>query len=351
VKSAGTVSGGRDVLLSLSEAGIEPSYFLIGPNAWLMERIFVRLRQLAVPGPAGDINAETIWAGETGEEVVGDFARTPPFGGGRRFILVRDAGEYRPKGRSGRKQAEDPPLAAYLRNPMPTTVLVLADGHWEVDDWEGHALFEAALRAGVVAECARPTPGELRDWLASRAGEMGMKLEPGVSEEMMERVGEEQFVLERELEKMAAWTGGRAPVSHEDIAALTGDVAPPSVFRFLDVLFVERHAGRALAMLGKLLFEMHPLQLHSLLAGQIRKLIHLKSALEEGLPQGAIAARVKLPYRLVPSLGLMVKRVSGRRFAELLRALATAEAALKRGRDGRIILEGLVLECCSARPR
>jgi hypothetical protein len=79
---------------------------------------------------------------------------------------------------------------------------------------------------------------------------------------------------------------------------------------------------------------------------QLRKLIALKAALAGGLSKWQIASSIRLPAHLVDRLAMVVGRTPAVRFAELLRAMAAAETSLKRGGDGRDVLEALVLEVC-----
>lgn len=353
---------GVTVLRDLSEANLQPVYFLYGDDLWLRDQLVLKLRELAVPATWRSMNAETVWADDVTEVAAMEAASTPPFGSARRFLVVRGVEAYRggqvaattagsperrrPKRRLRANTPEASPLLAYLASPSPATVLVLVSERWEAARWEGDALYAAAVRVGVAVQCARPT-GEARlRWLAEQARALGIELEPPAANELLDRIGEDTLTLRRELEKLACYSASEKPIAVQDVLALTGELAPPSVFHFLDALFVERRPDRALSLLSRLLTEMHPLQLHAMLLTQLRKMIALKGALGEGLSAGAIAARVKLPFSLVSQLGLMARRTPPRRFAELLRSLASAEARLKRGREGRAVLEGFVLECC-----
>ena len=215
--------------------------------------------------------------------------------------------------------------------------------------WAGDALFDAADAAGAVVGCVRPQ--DPRGWISGIAGTLGVRIEPEAADELVDRAGGDPLLLLRELEKLSAYVGapgsaGPVAITLEHVQALTGETASPSVFTYLDALFVERQPARALSLLARLLEESHPLALHAMLLTQVRKLIALKGALGAGLNDWQIAGRIKLPFTLVGSLKMMVGRTRPERFAALLRALAQAERELKRGREGRAALEDLTLECC-----
>jgi DNA polymerase-3 subunit delta len=352
-------------LRALSAATLRPAWFLVGPDAWIKRALVARLRDLTVPPEWRSLNAETIWADETDEAQAVEVASTPPFGGTRRFVLIRGVEAWRGGGASDESDAEEgepapphkrrtkaskaaeTPIVAALRSPVPGVVLVLTSERREAGWWKGDALYEAAAETGALAACEGLRGEALAAWVRERAAALGVALEPAAVAELLARVGEDRLALETELAKLAAWAGGAGRrMTADEVAALTGEQAVPSVFAYLDALFVEQRPARALSLLGRLLEDFHPLELHVMLRGQLRKLAIFKSAAARGMSDGAIAGRVRLPFSVVSRLRLMVHRTPPGRFAVLLAALAAAETALKRSRDGRAILEELTVECC-----
>jgi len=344
---------GAQVLKGLQADKLAPAYFLAGDSAWMRGQVTARLKEIAVPEAWRSTSVETMWAGEVQEGDAADTAATPPFGSPRRMLLIRSMEEFRQRKKGARKAKAipaDSPLAAYLRSPSPTTVLVMVSEVRQFPDWEGDPIMKAARGSGVLVACDAPGKELLSGWVEERAAASGLKLAPGVAGELVERASGDQLRLEQDISKISLWGGaGAGPVSLEQVELLTGDTTPPDIFRFLDILFVDRNAGKALSMLSQLLFEMHPLQLHAMMAGQMRKLVALKQAVREGWQPGRISKDIKIPFFLVGRLTMVVNRTGVERFAELLGALANAEASLKRGGNGRMVLEGFVLEVCGGK--
>ncbi|MEK7765043.1 MAG: DNA polymerase III subunit delta, partial [bacterium] len=208
------------------------------------------------------------------------------------------------------------------------------------------AIARAAAAAGEVVVCDRPEGAELQRWIDGQARSLGVALGEGAAAALVARGGGEPLALRQELMKLASYAGAAGSASLEDVLAVTGELAPPNVFQFLDLLFVERSPNRALGLLARLLDDMHPLQLLAMTVTQLRKLAQLKGALAAGLSDWQLASRLRLPPPLVSRMSLVVRRTPPARMAELLRALGAAEASLKLGGDGRTVLEGLVLESC-----
>lgn len=337
---------GSDAETKITADSLAPVYFIYGENAWARSLTVSRLKQTAVPEEWRSFDSALLWADETPEEEAVMTARTSPFGSPRRLTVVRRVEAYRGEGRGRAKKPVRSPLVEYLAGPSDCGVLVLVSDIWEARRWEGDALFAAAGKAGCLVECLEPSAQGMEAWIMARAAAMGITLSPAAVGELIDRTGEDTLRLGLELDKISAYSAGRKTVGVEDILAVTGDLAPPSVFQFLDVLFVDRNAGRAISLLSRLMNEMHPLQLHAHLVSQARKLIALKDALAAGEPAYGIAKRIRLPMSLVDRLGMMVRRTPVTSFARLLENLAWSEGALKRGGNPRWVMEELVLKFC-----
>jgi DNA polymerase-3 subunit delta len=105
-------------------------------------------------------------------------------------------------------------VARYLANPNPTTVLILTQGAGEGPD----TTFVKDTTSVVVEPLP---PDRVARWMAHRAGELGLVLEPDAGTLLLDAVGHDLGFLARELDKLAALTGGR-PGTREDVAALVG---------------------------------------------------------------------------------------------------------------------------------
>lgn len=353
---SGTWKAGA-ALLAAGKGAVPSVCLLAGADGWTRERLVARLREAAVVREWRDSATETVWADEVAEAVAVESAMTPPFGAPRKAVVVRRVEAWRPggakkkgRGRKAKAAADAPsPLLDYARDPAPTTALILVSEKWEPEAWEADDLGKLVLALGdrgACVDCTPPRGESMATWLEGEARQMGNELDRAAAMELVERAGEGTLLLHSELEKLAAHAGRGGRITMEGVRELTGEQAIPDVFQFLDVLFVERRPGRALAMLARLMTEEHPLKLNALMLTQLKKLLAFKAALAGGMSPGSAAAKVRVPYWLAERLGLMVRRTPRERFASLLEALATSETSLKRGGDGRVVMESLVLRIC-----
>src|SRR5436305_11645338 len=89
-----------------------------------------------------------------------DAAQTPPFFGNRRVVVARSVGRF---------SAQDvAPLLGYLRDPLPTTALVLVGGGGQI----ARGLLDAVKKCGHVVEAGAPPRGNARQsWLGAQLKE------------------------------------------------------------------------------------------------------------------------------------------------------------------------------------
>jgi DNA polymerase-3 subunit delta len=82
-------------------------------------------------------------------------------------------------------------------------------------------------------------PDRVARWMARRAGELGLILEPEAGALLLDAVGHDLGVLARELDKLAALTGGR-PGTRSDVAALVGVRRGETLSDLVDAALTQR---------------------------------------------------------------------------------------------------------------
>jgi DNA polymerase III delta subunit len=171
------------------------------------------------------------------------------------------------------------------------------------------ALRDAVADAGgVVEEFKVPGAGQLEPWLARRASELGIELQPRAARVLAERVGghiRESDVDRRrrtelanaELEKLALYKPDSS-IGPEDVEALVSESIPGSTWAFLDAIGA-RAGAEATTLAERLLGEGTPLPvLTSQLHRRLRDLILVREHLDTGSSNPQIVKELKLqPFR------------------------------------------------------
>jgi DNA polymerase III delta subunit len=195
-------------------------------------------------------------------------------------------------------------------------------------------------RGGRIAEHPAPRRGELRGWITGHAARIGVQIEVRAAHVLAERIGggiwetdiergEMTRIADSELRKLATYAGDR-PVTADDVAALTADTRPASVFAITNAVD-RREPGAAAAALERALAEGQPgLRILASLAGRVSDLIVTRDLAARRTPPAEIARRVgrgnsNVAQRLVDA----AKRYRGEELEAMLTGLWEADVAIK----------------------
>lgn len=262
-------------------------------------------------------------------------ARTPPFGGGARLVLLQ---------RSPFCNQCPGELAEQLERALelipPDCHLVLVNPAKPDGRLRTTKALQKLVKAGGASERSFQLPavwdgaGQL-ELMHRTAAELGLRLEPAAAEALAEAIGSDSARLASELEKLSLFTGGGSdpqPIPLAAVRALVGGQST-NALAVGDALLAGRPAD-AIALVDALLAANEPaLRIVAALSSQIRGWLWvalLDQNGEQDVNAIAKAAGISNPKRIY----VMRKQIRGKRPAGLLRLLGQlleVEAALKRG--------------------
>jgi len=209
---------------------------------------------------------------------------------------------------------------------------------------EGRHKVPAALRKAVeaaegqIAEEANVKPRELPRWLAARAGELGVELDPQAARALIAHVGDRQQRLQRELEKLALEHGRGARLGVDEIEQSCASSAERKIWTLADALVAgdERTATRALLELRQ-----QGERLPGLLYGMVRRLreaLAIAEALAAGRPAAQVKKGLRMPSFAADRLVADVTKRDVEAFRRALELMADLELE-SRGGGGGVLSE------------
>ena len=283
-------------------------------------------------------------------------ARTPPFGGGDRVVLLQRSPFCNQCPAELAEQLE----ASLELIPDSCHLLLVNAGKPDARLRTTKAL-QKLVKAGAASERSFALPaiwdsaGQV-DLVQRTARELGLTLEQAAAEALSEAIGSDSARLASELEKLALYVGaetgrsgstakGQPAITAAAVAALVGSHAT-NALQVGDALLAG-HPAEAIALVEALLAANEPaLRIVTTLSGQIRGWLWvslLDRQGEQDVNAIAKAAGIGNPKRIY----VMRKQIRGRppaRFLLLLRQLLEVEAALKRGSEpGDAFRDGFLL--------
>ena len=224
------------LLRSLKKKGAapDPVYLLHGDEEVLKDEAIRALLDASV-GTNRDFNLDVRYAADLTPESFNALVNTPPMLAERRAVVVRGVEQV---GKRKTKLRDE--LVRYLKNPNPTTVLVLVVAAGEELD--------AEIARGCTAVDLEPLSADrVPRWLQHHASTVGggVTLAPEAAELLIRAVGADLSSLARELEKLASLAAGTGrPISADDVTSLVGVRRGETISDLIDAA-MERNAPRA----------------------------------------------------------------------------------------------------------
>ena len=262
-----------------------------------------------------------------------DSAQTPPFFGDRRVVIARDVGRF--------STHDVEPLVAYLRDPLPTTSLVLVAGGGQV----ARSLVDAVRKAGHVVDAGVPGGRGRSTWLAARLKEGPVRLDARAAAMVGDHLGDDVDRLGSLLEMLAAAYGQGARLGPEEVAPLLGGVGSVAPWELTDA--IDRgDSAVAITVLRRLVGPggRHPLVILATLHSHFGRMLRLDGA--DVADEAAAAALLGMTGSTFPAKKalLQVRRIGHAAVARAIQLLAEADLALKGAVDwpAEVVLEVLV---------
>lgn len=194
-KSAGgsfkdTVSACRAMLSDIAARRYALVYLLMGEEGFFIDKVADALAEGVLKPEEKAFNQIVAYGKDSEAGAIINFARQMPMMGGHQVVIVREAQQLR--GIEG--------LDVYVRQPSPTTILVLCHKDKSVD--KRSALYKQAKANGVVLESVRPRDYEIGPWLADFAREKGLEFEPQALGMVVDHLGTDISKISNELDKL-----------------------------------------------------------------------------------------------------------------------------------------------------
>ncbi len=278
---------------------------------------------------------------------------TMPFLAERRLVIVSGLLErFEPKGKSSRERKkasassrhdEHSALAAYIRQILDSTVLILIDSRIGA----GNPLLKEISAGAEVRSFPLLKGSKLQRWIQRHVAEKGGSISPQAVDLLAKLVGGNLWIMTGEVEKLVLFTSGRR-IEEEDVRLVTSQGQEPSVFAMVDAIF-EFRAKVAEQLLQQLLQKgATPAYLMVMLSRQIQMIVRAKELRNQGKSELEIQNKLGLTSEFALHKTLeQAARYSPKRLMEVYHKLLETDLSIKTGKyEGELALTILIAELC-----
>jgi DNA polymerase-3 subunit delta len=241
------------VLADIKRGKFAPVYVLFGADTAAADELLRALKEALVQPGMEAFDFESVHADELEIPILLQHIRQPPVASKRRLVVVRGIDRLS-KGRQKKDQPEDGAKAGQLGELLTgPAALPEACAVALTCDYSGpmqHALAGAGLGKFVV-DLRQPDAAELSSLLHRRSKELGISLEPGAVQLLLDVAGDETTLLLGELVKLATAVEPGDSIAAEDVRKLAGQSREFELNEYIGRV-MRGDSARALAVLARL---------------------------------------------------------------------------------------------------
>lgn len=214
----------NEILKNIRSRQFKPIYVLMGAEPYYIDVIHDAIVENAVPAAERDFCMQTFYGADTTANAVINASRSFPMGE-RMLVIVRDAQEL--------PQIEE--IAFYLKNPQPSTVLVLEN---RIGNFDRRKKFMAlAASIGVVYESPKLKDANLPPLISAYFRDRGLKIDNKSVSIIADSVGTDLNRLYSSMDKLSTSLGKEQTiVTPELVERVIGLSKDFNIFEFLNAL-------------------------------------------------------------------------------------------------------------------
>jgi DNA polymerase-3 subunit delta len=320
----------------IEKGDIEPLYLFYGEENFLVDEAVKKVISKAIESAHRDFNLDILSGNETNSDEIINTAKTLPFIGGRRVIIV--------KYRENILESGIDRLIEYCSMPSPTTCLIFTALEMDVRS----KLYNTISKSGITVQFNQLNKRDASAWITKRVKEAGYRIGDYAKEYLLEIVGNNLQRLSNELEKVFIFKCNDKDININDIKFLVEDTKIESIFTFTDSLSSGDMVG-ALKLLNKLMNQGETsVKIIGMIARQMRLIFLTRFFKEKGIPLSELPARAGFPPFLLKGYLNLAGKYNKNELRESFFMIQNADIRLKSSDiPEKRILEKLVFDLCS----
>ena len=326
----------QDFLFTLKQHKLSPLYLFYGEEEFLIQEALDLIIETVVEPGARDFNFNVLYCRDTSASDIVNLAQTLPFMSEMRLVIAKEIDAF--------KAADVEELTPYLKDPSPSTCLVLVSNQGRYDK---KAVVSAVEAKGGVIRFYPLLDREIVGWIESRAQSAGVTIQRDAAQYLWQTVGNDLQKIKNELEKVKIYLKDRTSITFDDVKTVVGDFREYSSFDLAAALG-QKNREKAFSILSRLLQEGEaPVGLLGSIAWNFRRLLQAKAMEAAGIGSDEILKKLRVIFH---QAGLFKEQMRQYTMAELQEAFSVmleADRALKSsGLNGRLVLERMILRLC-----
>lgn len=202
----------EQILSDIKKRQFKPIYFLHGEESYYIDLIADVLEKEVLSEAEKGFNQTVLYGKETDMLTILSTAKRYPMMSDFQLVIVKEAQNIKFGKTEGKEQD---PFAAYVENPLKSTVLVFCHKYGSLD--KRLKVAKAIDKHGVLFESKKLYDNQISDWANQYVESKGYKLEGKAAAMIAEYLGNDLGKVVNEVDKVLINMGDRKTVSIDDI--------------------------------------------------------------------------------------------------------------------------------------
>lgn len=218
------------VLEDLKKGNYSPIYFLQGDEPFYIDQISDYIEDHAIDESQRGFNQMVMYGKDHDMNTIVLQAKRFPMMSERQVVIVKEAQEIKDLGREAGNKA----LLEYVKNPLPSTVLVFAHKNKSLDGRS--ALTKALKKQCIFIESKKLYENQVPNWISEFVAAKGHKIHPKAQALLVESAGTDLSKLSNEIQKILINFKEKIEITEDHVAKYVGVSKDYNVFELQKAL-------------------------------------------------------------------------------------------------------------------
>ncbi|WP_027000583.1 DNA polymerase III subunit delta [Eisenibacter elegans] len=224
----------ESTLQQIKKKQFAPCYFLHGEESYYIDAISEAVEtQVLEPAERG-LNQILLYGKDTDIGTIVQQARRYPMMAERQVIIVKEFQQTPDIGRAESKKL----LENYLKQPVPSTVLVLCHKHKALA--KNTTLYKALEAGAVVVEAKKMTDAKVGEWIGKYVAEHRRSIGQKAVQMLLEAVGADLSRLQSEIDKVLTTIPEGGNIDEQTLERLVGISKDYNIFELQNALGIRQ---------------------------------------------------------------------------------------------------------------
>ncbi|MCS6820538.1 MAG: DNA polymerase III subunit delta [Microscillaceae bacterium] len=184
------------ILAELKKGNFAPIYFLHGEESFYIDEITNYIEKYALKDEQKSFNQTIAYGRDLTMGNLLNYARRFPIMSERQVLIVKELQEMSEWGKADTQKL----IENYIKNPQPSTILVLAYKHKTFN--KNTNLYKLLEKHCIVVETKRIAESKLPEWITQYVAQRGVSIEPKAVLMIQEALGNELSKISNEIDKL-----------------------------------------------------------------------------------------------------------------------------------------------------